>query len=131
MGKWSINVLLGAAGSFPYLAVRRSLIPGSSPRTKNTIGLRSPRSGIAAAAAGASSRRQSCFAKSSSDDERANRLLLPSLLVGIDQGPGPGLGWPDDRLRAAVTELFEVVRFCVLNLRPKHARRRPFSILPE
>jgi hypothetical protein len=49
------------------------------------------------------------------------RLPLPCFLVGIDQGAGPGLGWPDDRLRGAVTKLIEVVGLRVLDLCPKHA----------
>src|SRR5262245_24221691 len=61
----------------------------------------------------------------------AHRLLLPRFLVGIDQGAGPGLGWPDDRLRSAVTKLIEVVGLRVLNLCPKHARLRPFAVLAE
>src|SRR4249919_2523800 len=48
-------------------------------------------------------------------DIAAHRLLLPRFLVGIDQGAGSGLGWPDDRLRRAVTKLIEVIRLRVLN----------------
>src|SRR6266446_10358237 len=59
------------------------------------------------------------------------RLLLPRLLVGIDQGAGLGLGRPDDRLRLPVTELIEVVGLRVLDLGPDHARLRPFAVGAE
>src|SRR4029453_5340701 len=61
----------------------------------------------------------------------AHRLLLPRLLVGIDQRAGLGLGRPDDRLRLPVAELIQVVGLRVLDLGPDHARLRPFAVLAE
>src|ERR1700722_14094555 len=62
---------------------------------------------------------------------QAKRLLLPRFLVRIDQSSGLRLGWPDNWLCRAVTELIEIVRLRVLNLCPNHARLRPFAVHAE
>src|SRR3954452_20831487 len=89
--------------------------------------------GIAAsnstAAAAPSARRDSCTMASSLKAEA--RLFLSRIPIRIDQRSGLGLRRPHYRLRLAVAELIEVVRLCVLDLRPVHARLRPFSVLCE
>src|SRR3954464_15811027 len=58
-------------------------------------------------------------------------LFLPCVGVRIDQVSGLCFRRPHDRLRLAVTELIEVVRLSVLDLRPVHARLHPFAVLAE